>query len=412
MDKILLVEDSKSFAMLIISSIKTEIDCEIHWAGSYSEAEELVEREGNFFLGLLDLTLPDSSKGEILDLALAENIPSIVFTGNFNEEMRKMCWEKMVIDYVLKEGPSNLDYIVSLIKRIRANREVNVLVVDDSATSRKFIESLLLIHQYNVLEADNGQRALEILEENKEIKLVITDYIMPVMDGFDLVKRIRADYKKDELAVIGISAQNNKILSAKFIKNGANDFISKPFTNEEFYCRVGLNVEMIEKIESIKNFANKDFLTGLFNRKYFFEMGGVLHANFKRKNLSIVIGMIDIDHFKSVNDTYGHDAGDAVLKAVAALFQNRFRESDVVARFGGEEFCVLAGNLSGESAKSIFEEVRVMVENLEVVVNDKVIKVTISSGLCAEFNTLDNMIKVADEKLYEAKNSGRNMVVL
>jgi len=412
MDKILLVEDSKSFAMLIINSIKTEINCEVYWAASYSEAKDLVECEGDFFIGLLDLTLPDSSKGEILDLTLTANIPSIVFTGNFNEEMRKMCWEKMVIDYVLKEGPRNLDYIVSLIKRIQSNREVSVLVVDDSATSRQFIERLLLIHQYNVLDADNGQRALEILQENKQIKLVITDYIMPGMDGFDLVKKIRADYSRDELAVIGISAQNNQILSAKFIKNGANDFISKPFTNEEFYCRVGLNVEIIEKIESIKNFANKDFLTGLFNRRYFFEMGGVLHANFKRKNLSMAIGMIDVDHFKNVNDTFGHDAGDAVLKALASLLKTRFRESDVVARFGGEEFCIFAGNLSGQNVKSIFEEVRVMVENLEIVVNENIIKITVSSGLCTEFDTLDNMIKVADRKLYEAKRSGRNRVVL
>lgn len=412
MDKILLVEDSKSFAMLIINSIKTEINCEVHWVASYSEAKDLVEREGDFFVGLLDLTLPDSSKGEILDLALTANIPSIVFTGNFNEEMRKMCWKKMVIDYVLKEGPRNLDYIVTLIKRIQSNREVSVLVVDDSATSRKYIERLLLIHQYNVLETDNGQKALEILQENKQIKLVITDYVMPGMDGVDLVKRIRADYSRDELAVIGISAQNNEILSAKFIKNGANDFISKPFSNEEFYCRVGLNVENIEKIEGIRNFANRDFLTGLFNRRYFFEMGGVLHANFKRKNLSMAIGMIDVDHFKNVNDTFGHDAGDAVLKALAFLLKTRFRESDVVARFGGEEFCVLVGNLSGQNAKSIFEEVRVMVESLDVVVNENIIKITVSSGLCAEFDTLDNMIKVADEKLYEAKNSGRNRVVM
>ena len=125
-------------------------------------------------------------------------------------------------------------------------------MIDDSKVFRSYICQLLKVHQYNVIEACDGKEALERIDEHPDIKMVITDCSMPNMDGFELTKVIRSKYARDELAVIGISAHDDKILKAQFIKSGANDFITKPFVTEEFYCRVGQNIETLENIIRFK----------------------------------------------------------------------------------------------------------------------------------------------------------------
>jgi diguanylate cyclase (GGDEF)-like protein len=231
------------------------------------------------------------------------------------------------------------------------------------------------------------------------------------MDGIQLTKKIRRRYNKDQVAIIGISAQEKKILSAHFIKNGANDFIHKPFLSEEFYCRVTQNIELLERIEKIKELSNKDYMTGLYNRRYFFESGRKLFKKAEKQNYSIVIAMVDIDFFKQINDTYGHDAGDEVIKNVSGILKKRFRESDIVSRFGGEEFCILAMNMEPKHSFMLFEELRKMIEISEIRVGDKTIQTTVSIGVCATpLSSLDEMIKQADLMLYKAKKAGRNRV--
>lgn len=409
---ILVIDNSRWFCDLVKQRIESELSFKVRCGRSLSDAADMIHGEKiKFFVAIVGLYVQDAPAGAIVDFVVSKNIPTIVFTGKFNDEIRESILSKKVIDYVIKEDIHSLDYIISLIKRIKRNRHIKVLVVDDSAFVRDHIGELLSLHQYQVFKAPDGKKACEILEDNTDIKLIITDYRMPDMDGFQLTKRIRQKHRREELAIIGFSGQGCNKLSAKFIKNGANDFISKPFLTEEFYCRITQNIDMIEYIKAIKDASNKDYLTGLYNRRYFFESGAKMHANSKRKHITIAIAMVDIDHFKKVNDSYGHDAGDIVLVTLSKMLKDRFRESDIVSRFGGEEFCILVANMYSQYIRTTFESLREAIENTKIPIGNQSISVTVSIGVCAKlFDNLEGMIKGADAMLYQAKQGGRNMV--
>ena len=413
MENVLLVEDSRTFASVIKKTIATELHFTVDWVSTYADAARLLRGDSaKYFVGLLDLHLPDASQGEVLDLAISHHIPPIVLTGKFGDEIREYIWSKKVVDYVLKENPQSVGYVVSLVRRLYRNKSINVLVVEDSAFSRKHIAKLLQVHQYQVFEGKNGEHALDILQEHPDIKLAIVDYYMPDMDGIELTRKIRKTSSKDTFAIIGISAQGNDAMSAQFIKNGANDFITKPFANEEFYCRITQNIEMIEIMERIKQASHKDFLTDLYNRRYFFEAGQTLYANATRKHLSLAVAMLDIDFFKKVNDTYGHKAGDAALQQIAWFLKKRFRQTDIVARFGGEEFCILTCNVEPDHIHNVFDEVRTTIAQLGISVDHHTLTVTVSIGICSQLkSSLEMMINKADALLYEAKRQGRNRVI-
>jgi diguanylate cyclase (GGDEF)-like protein len=396
---------------MIKSKIEEELHLEVHTASSFSEAKSILNKENiEYLVCLVGLYLPDAPDGEIVDYMLSRGMPTIVFTAEVSAEIRDKIWSKNVIDYVLKDSGRSIDYVVNLIKRIHNNTRIKILVVDDSRAAREKIMDMLAVQKFQVVSASNGEEALGILSGDPGIRMIITDFNMPGMDGLELLKKVRGKYSREEIAVIGMSGDN--LLSAKFIKMGANDFLSKNFFVEEFYCRINQNIELLEHIEEIRDASNRDFLTGLYNRRYFYEVGNKLFENAKRKNLTITVAMLDIDFFKKVNDAYGHDAGDIVLKTIAQILKTRFRASDIVARFGGEEFCIMATNMRDDSIKEVFENLRKTVQESEIAMEGTRIRVTTSIGICTKLSdSLENMVKIADSLLYKAKESGRNRVI-
>ena len=411
--KILVVEQSKFFLSVIRKGIEGRLHVDVVCARNYVEAESIVvQYAGTIELALVDINLPDSPEGAIVDLMAQHSLPTIVFTGWFSDDMRNTVLSKNVIDYVLKDNPSSLDYVVELVQRILSNNSRKVLVVDDSRTARMHITRLLQQHRFSVREAENGLEALDMFQMEPDITLVVTDHNMPEMDGFQLTKRLRAAYPKDELAIIGMSASGEKELTARFMKNGANDFINKPFIVEEFFCRVYQNLSFIDHVKALKDAAGKDFLTGLANRRRFFEIGRAQHATSLREGRPIAVAMADIDYFKKINDTWGHDSGDVVIQYVANLLRQTMRPGDMVARFGGEEFCVLAPGLPEDSVFDVFERLRAAVADHPLVISEQEIPVTVSVGVSTLATDLDAMISAADKSLYEAKTSGRNKVVV
>jgi diguanylate cyclase (GGDEF)-like protein len=249
---------------------------------------------------------------------------------------------------------------------------------------------------------------------HRDIRLVITDFNMPIMDGFELTKKIRNLYNKQEIAIIGMSAYGNNLLSARFLKIGGSDFINKPFLEEEFFCRVNQNMELLEYIRDLRFVATRDFLTGLFNRRHFFDVGEKLFSRAYRSEKPIAVALIDIDFFKQVNDSHGHNIGDVVLVKIAELLTSSLRASDLVARFGGEEFGFLLPNVSADDAFSIFEKLRDSIAKTPIQLPDSTtLKITVSIGVCTtpEENLETALIK-ADKLLYQAKKSGRNRVIL
>lgn len=410
--KILIVEDSKTVSSVLCKQVGETLRFEPVPAYSLAEARSILEDDKDFFVALLDLNLPDAPSGEIVDYVLEKRIPPIILTGTFDETLRDQILAKNVVDYVLKDNAHSLEHVTSLISRIYRNQKITILLVDDSPAFRSYCRRLLEVHKFKVLEANNGLEALDLIEEGPEITLVITDYNMPEMDGFELVTRVRERFGRDEMGIIGLSAQGSGVVSAKFLKMGANDFLPKPFESEEFYARVTQNIEIIELIHELRETAIRDPLTRLYNRRYYFGEGEKHLIEARESDTPVTVAMIDIDRFKEVNDRYGHDAGDEVLVRLADRLVMTFGKSHIVSRFGGEEFSVFAYGLHGQRAARFFDDFRRLIENTEVQYGESTIRFTISIGLSWDEDLeLTQLIREADRRLYKAKRDGRNRLV-
>lgn len=253
--RILLVEDSAPISSNLCETIVQELEFEVDVASSFAETKTLLEDNGNeYFLAILDPTLPDASQNEIIDYAMEHRLPAIVYTSNEDQEQRQELLDKNIIDYVYKNSQSTGE-IVRLLGRLYRNKSARALVVDDSPLFRRMVRSLLKTYMFQVHVASSGEAALAIMNKHADISLVITDYEMPNMNGAELCKTIRETHSREEVAIIGISAQNDEMLAVRFIKNGANDFIKKPFSREEFYLRVVHNQETIETFRKLRELS-------------------------------------------------------------------------------------------------------------------------------------------------------------
>ncbi len=412
MAKILLVDDSKFIQAVVKESILEKLEVEIISSYTYKQTDELI-KEHRFDIAIVDINLPDAQNGETIDLTIENKIPTIVLTGGMSKTLKKIIVRKNIVEYITKSDPQTIKYVSTAVARILNNKKTDVMIVDDSKTSRAIMSSYLQKLNINVVEATNGQEALDKLKGcKKNLSLIITDNEMDVMNGMELTTKLREHYSKDQLAIIAIS-NADKSLASKFLRHGANDFIHKPFTYEEFSSRVNLNLELIDLFRKIKDTANKDFLTDLYNRRYFFERSKNKLSSAKQKNENISVVTVDIDHFKSINDRFGHDVGDIALKEAAYLIKKILRDSDLVARFGGEEFCILLENIELKELQNLMENLRSGFEKNIVKAGPAEFSYTVSIG--AYYGLLDSvedMLKISDENLYEAKNSGRNKVII
>ncbi len=415
--RILLVEDDPFLGSQIERRLKTEEDFVCEWVKSLAAAQtRLAAEPDDFFAAILDFNLPDARQGEIIPEILGRGIPTLVFTASSDAAVREKVWSYNVVDYIFKDDPQSISYLIQTIRRLEKNRSTKVMVVDDSSFFRKVLQDLLHTHLFRVMAVGNGESALALLEDHPDVRLLLTDYEMPGLNGLELTRQIRRHFSRDELAIIGISAAGDQVMAASFIKSGANDFIIKQsFLTEEFYSRVNSCLENVERAQTILALSIRDYLTGLHNRRYLFEAGRQMLARTRRRESGLACAMLDIDFFKRVNDTYGHDSGDRVLRELGKILRDEFREGDICARFGGEEFCVLVGECLATEAEEIFERLRVRIAGHRfVTTTGQNIPVTVSIGVCLEAapgRELEAILKIADTALYEAKNSGRNRVV-
>ncbi len=413
MKTVLLVDDSKTVIAKLEHGIKSFVkNVDILIAYSYKEAVKHILQNDQVHLAVLDLNLPDAKQGDIVDFALGKNIPSIVLTGLMNDDVKKFILEKDILDFFNKQDIKYIEQLTTIIDRSLKNYDTNVLVVDDSATQMSLALDILNGMHIKTQKARNGQKALEILKNSDtKFDLILTDYNMPDMDGMELTLKIRETYKKDQLGIVVLSATEQPDIATDFLKLGANDFIHKPYTKTELITRVNANLELLDLFEQTRDLANKDFMTGSYNRRFFFDSGEAIFDKAKRDNRVLTVAMFDIDKFKSINDTYGHDVGDEAIKEIARLLNENLRGSDLIARFGGEEFCVLLEEIELDDVKTLFEKVRHAFEINILKVGDLKISFTVSIGICYGMETtLEEMIKKADEGLYYCKENGRNQV--
>ena len=417
LNKVLIVEDTASIRRLVEAYIGQVDELVPVAVSSLSEAKKSLEersKSDGFLCAILDLNLPDAPNGEIVDFVQQFEIPVIVLTGSIDGAVKQTMNSKFIIDYVIKRSSTEIEYVASLVKNLYRNQFSKVLIVDDSESFQGYLLMLLGHLRYIVLVASDGVEALKIVADNPDVSLVITDYNMPNMNGMLLIEEIRKNYKREEISILAMSSVSaSRDLTVQLLKLGANDYLNKPFMIDEFYCRVSQSVNMIRNVRTIKESATTDYLTKINNRQSLFDLGEVLYANAKRGTLHIAVAMIDADFFKKINDTYGHDAGDVVLVTLAAVIKQAIRTTDIVARFGGEEFVCVTVFKNPKYAFEVFDRIRSKIEDLMIKFDETNLKLTVSTGVTTELgDDFEGMINRADKALYRAKNEGRNCVIV
>ena len=407
MQRVLVVEDSKVVQQVLRHLAAHYLDVAVDFAWSLKEGVSLIS-EHDYTLALVDLTLPDAMNGEVAKYTLSKNIPTVVLTSKIDEYIRQQMLELGVVDYVVKDNRDSYHYAIKLVAQLLRNDGSKALVADDSVLSRTLMKQMLEKQLFDVRDAQDGEQALQMLKDDPEIKLLLTDYAMPTMDGFELVKAVRNFRGRDDLAIIGLSGAGKHGLSARFIKYGANDFLTKPFMNEEFHCRVMQTMEQLALIADIKESAYRDHLTGLHNRRYFYQYAEKLLKNVEQEN---VLALLDIDFFKNVNDQFGHEAGDQALKQVSSFLKTKF-DDFTIARIGGEEFAVVLHNMDLAKAESRLNTFREQLASHAFSINGEPYSLTMSIGM-TQFQkvSLTAAMRVADKALYQAKQQDRNCLV-
>jgi two-component system, cell cycle response regulator len=297
---------------------------------------------------------------------------------------------------------------------------MKVLIADDSAPSRLLLQRSLLRWGYEVVTAENGAQALQILGETDAPAMAILDWFMPEMTGPEVCKHVRETRREPYTYILLLTANGSKDATVEGLEAGADDYVVKPFEENELRVRlragkriIDLQMDLLRAREELRERANKDLLTMLPNRPAISAALEMELARCHRDRRTVGIILLDIDHFKKINDTYGHFTGDAVLRETALRLRSNMRPYDQVGRYGGEEFLVVLPNCDLEQATIQAERMRqrlqsdtMMADGTEMHISAS-FGVTVSDGL---ERSPDMYVRVADEALYRAKAKGRNCV--
>lgn len=303
---------------------------------------------------------------------------------------------------------------------------MKILIADDTNTDRLLLKLYITKLGYRVVEASNGQEAIDqFIEHSHDLDLVLMDVQMPVINGFDAVKAMRniqEQQKQEWIPVIFLSASAEEGDVEDGILAGGDDYLIKPIGQKVLAAKMlamkriaDMRRRLVESNSVLERLAATDYLTGVANRRSFEMTLGKEMQVAKEHGLSMACAIFDLDRFKVVNDTYGHDAGDAVLVEIMKRMKASVRDIDSIGRLGGEEFGILLPNISESEAKETFTRFLRVVSDTPVVYEDTDIAVTTSIGVavyCGDDEDKKSLLKRADECLYEAKDTGRNKVVL
>ena len=409
---ILIVDDSKTILKSLKHSLEKDLAITVHTAASMKECAELIlKNKGEFTLALLDYNLPDAQNGEIVSFIKKFNIPSVLLTGSILDKNNEVFKNTNLIDYVIKDGSNAIDYSISVVKRFILNSDIEILVIDDSKTFAAKMQGLCIKYNLKAIVNYSAQDALQTIKERPNIKLILVDYMMPKMNGLEFTKELRKSYKKDEVAVIALSGTSEKEIVASFLKYGANDFLYKDFSDEEFFGRVNNNLEVIELFQSTQDKAKKDYLTGLFNRNYLFNAGEEIYQRAKGRKELLAVILLDINKFKVINDSFGHDVGDAAILEIAKILLKYINTDSLIARLGADEFCILFKNRPYAEIHQTFQEIKEIIEktHFQLLHTDLDLAVSIGANICYE-ESLQDMIAGATQALSKAKEKNKIII--
>ena len=303
-------------------------------------------------------------------------------------------------------------------------KPISILIVEDEKVTRKILEKKLTTEGYTVVSVDNGLEALEKLKETF-FQIVISDWMMPGLDGLGLCREIRKKEWDGYIFIIILTYKDSKNDIVLGLEAGADDYLTKPFHHSELLARINSGARVLNLIKSLRS-ANEEIrllsitdpLTGCFNRSYFNERFTLELTRAKRYRHPLSLIICDIDHFKVINDNFGHQAGDVVLKEFAAILMTSIRDKvDWLVRYGGEEFLIVLPETDAVGTQILAERLRERIAEKTINTSGYAISITASFGSTCLFPDMESklysqesIIKSADTLLYEAKESGRNRV--
>ena len=289
---------------------------------------------------------------------------------------------------------------------------MRILIAEDDASTRTMLECLTKKWGYTVVSVSEGTEALRLLEAEDGPNLALMDWLMPELEGPEICRRLRSSRsEKDPYRyVILLTVKGEQEHVVRGLEAGADDYVVKPFDPQELKVRLDVGRRIVELQEMLRYNAHHDVLTGLFNRRAGLERLKEECARSRREKTFLSVAVLDLDHFKEINDTYGHEGGDEVLRETAQRLRGLVRSYDVVARLGGEEFLLLFPGTPWKVAEEVCERIRGQFES-EAFLSEKVF-VTVSIGIADFCGDEDErtLLRRADAALYEAKNGGRNLV--
>ncbi len=385
------------------------------------EALDILEKEEIHFI-ITGLELSDiTGEGFMKQLSASKykDIPVIVLTSTDCMDIRKKLFDLGVVDYIVKDSLTDeklKSYIEAFEKKddvIKKMMNRDIAVLDDSVMVNTLIKNIFDLH--GIRKIDTYTSAEDLLAAKKDYAIYILDLVLPGISGEEVLLTLRQK-SKNSIVILISSISNYKTIS-NILSSGADDFIMKPFDASVFMARIkahSRNFILREELEhanaELAKAAITDGLTQIYNHKYIVDRLDVEIERSKRYNSPLSIILLDIDNFKGVNDKYGHQIGDLVLKSIASSMTQLVRNSDLVGRYGGEEFMVILPETDQESARTVGEKIRMSIEALTY--EDSEVHVTVSGG-AVTFNgqCSQHLIRMADEGLYEAKSLGKNQIV-
>jgi two-component system cell cycle response regulator len=301
---------------------------------------------------------------------------------------------------------------------------MKILVAEDEPVSRELLRSLLTKWGYEVITTSDGEEAWRLLQEQEDLRLAILDWMMPGKDGIEICRLIRQKLKESHyIYTIILTARDNKEDALLGLEAGADDYITKPFHQQELRFRIHIGQRILEleryrhdAYEEMKRLATFDELTGLWNRRVVLEHLEKEWGRATREQKTLSIVLADIDHFKLFNDRYGHALGDRVLVHLSSILRDMVRPYDGIGRYGGEEFLLFFPECDQEEGMQIAERLRQQLESCLLTEEEQQLQITASLGGTTFYParckcTTKDLLKIADDALYEAKKTGRNRVV-
>lgn len=363
---------------------------------------------------VMDIMFPDSVIGTEVAASLQRdmtNPPPMIFISSRRDfDARLRAVQAAGQAYFAK--PVKAIDLVEMLDSLTLGQEpepFRILIVDDEPEVASYHAFILEQTGMTTRLLHHPDTILSVLSEFKP-DLVLMDMYMPTCTGRDLSRLIRQVPEFISLPIIFLSSETDKSKQVSALRVGAEGFLTKPIQPDDLISAVAIRAE---RMRTLRSLMVRDSLTGLFNHTFMLQFLDTVLASARRDSGQVSFAMIDVDNFKKVNDTHGHPAGDQVLVALARLLQQRLRKSDMVGRYGGEEFAIILQDITPEEAFRVLDDLRSDFSKIQFQAADNDFSCTFSVGLASFTGAepLDRLLELADQALYQAKNSGRNRTV-